>query len=298
MTSGRDKTRSRSFTETVKEYAQQTTLLGKARVEERLWRMRDSDEHHSSGVERRNWLSKILKITDSTTLIERRRALLHAPKELWNWIDNKKVPFSVALQLWRDAKHQASIQNTDAEFILMQLLDKYEHAPKITNKDGVVRRQHRTHSRHLDGKKVANGDVKNKWLPIRDAIGTLISERFESLSEEQRSDLVSWLEREVKSLISEFDNKVTRLRDAEAGVEINRKQVLDACRTLSMDPPKSGKPVDISLAKKQKKRIARLYHPDVAPAGAVEVHQQSYRAVFVAYSLIEQYNRNFNEKES
>ena len=57
---------------------------------------------------------------------------------------------------------------------------------------------------------------------------------------------------------------------------------------LAIDPPKKlGEPVDLKQAAKQKRTLARLYHPD---ASGREDTRGAYEQVIKAYEALEEYN--------
>jgi hypothetical protein len=79
-------------------------------------------------------------------------------------------------------------------------------------------------------------------------------------------------------------------------LSVSRSKLREALRTLHMDLPKRGQPLSslITQAGKQKRILARAYHPDMH--GGSDVTRPMYQAVIEAYATVEQYVRE-NEPE-
>jgi hypothetical protein len=77
----------------------------------------------------------------------------------------------------------------------------------------------------------------------------------------------------------------------------SRRNIVDACRALSMDPPRSGTPIEVAVVNRQWKRLARLYHPDANQGGTPE-SDEAYALALAARDTLLAYNESLNEKET
>lgn len=136
------------------------------------------------------------------------------------------------------------------------------------------------------------------WDELRKHVAGFIAPKLMGAPPIIADKLYKEFEVELKSLLEHFGTKLSRMsKEERTGVftEIHRKRLIDACRRLSMDPPKPGKPVDGGLARTQWKRLVKLYHPD--KHGGSEHTRIAYEDVNAAYAAIQQYNESFNQKE-
>ena len=96
----------------------------------------------------------------------------------------------------------------------------------------------------------------------------------------------------LKVLFDEFAEKIHLAQRAQGALtreeSISRREITDACRALHMEPPHAGRTVDMDKAKKQKRTLARLYHPDMNSGN--ESMKAAYQSVVDAFILIELYN--------
>jgi hypothetical protein len=73
--------------------------------------------------------------------------------------------------------------------------------------------------------------------------------------------------------------------------------VFDACRTLQVDTPKVNGLVDEVAAKRNKRQMVRVYHPD-ATRVASDTTRAMYEAVIAAFETIVQYNDSIRSKKN
>ncbi len=69
----------------------------------------------------------------------------------------------------------------------------------------------------------------------------------------------------------------------------DRQVLIDACETLRLDPPRVGRPIDLKIARKKMKNLARAYHPDVNAHGA-----EHFQRVIAAFRIVEAFVNNHN----
>jgi hypothetical protein len=272
------------FLSVLEAYPQAETEQQKALAEARLWALAAPSEK-AQALRRSVWLVSILP-GNVMGVFELRQRLLGAPQTLWDHIHTKKIGLRTAVDLWRDAEHRALAEGGDAVQILAELLTKHDSLPntRIVNGHIVKVRSKVSHFREPPGKR-----GRGIWVALRQAIGSIVKHKADRLkiAELEQQELFNWLEREIMSVIDSFDNRVGRFRQGK--VEVTRRQVLQACHVLHVEPPSPGEAVDIGAAKKNYRRLLHEYHPDKSRAENAAV---LYQAVIEAFDTIEQYNKN------
>ena len=272
-----------------------TSSSQKATLEARMWRLISPDlERTGNRQQRRVTLKKKFESDESRYQFELRHTLLHAPVDLWKRLDAGSMTLSKARDLWLDAKRLAGASDHTAEKELIGVLSKYDRLPnqRRTNQ-GVTRFNNDTNKARLLG--TTKQPSKNKWHHLREAVGAIVSERTDDFDPQEKDDLFTWLDQEIKTVIYAFDGKMARLREqAKTGAGVSRKEVIWACKTLLMDYPRPGNPVNKALAKRQYHKMSRLYHPDT---GAGNANPGLFDDIVKAYQIIEAYNAEFSTKK-
>lgn len=135
------------------------------------------------------------------------------------------------------------------------------------------------------------------WDELRRHVIGYITPKLVGAPELIREKLYGELETDLKVLLDGFQQKLQRaVKYGNGTVEIYRKQVLEACRALTLEPPKLGQPVDLKEARRKQRRLAALYHPDTHKG------DDSMRALYVgvmqAFDVLEQYNENLEARNA
>lgn len=100
------------------------------------------------------------------------------------------------------------------------------------------------------------------------------------------ADLEQRLEVGLRTLVVEITHGVANARDRAFEGSPSRRVMAAACRALAMDPPRRGRLPDLRKAARQKRAMARRYHPDVAGG-----NRALFEQAIEAYEVIEQYVR-------
>lgn len=143
-----------------------------------------------------------------------------------------------------------------------------------------------------DGPPLPRADLEPKEFHhrLRKSLLAYMQPRLGSLPEHDREKLVDDFERDIKALIAQHGAKWQKLaRVLTEQKRVSRQKFVNALRTLHMDPPRRGSPLEplVAQANKQKRTLARLYHPD--SHGGSEHTRAQYQAVLDAFLIIEQY---------
>jgi hypothetical protein len=142
-------------------------------------------------------------------------------------------------------------------------------------------------------------DPKNFWMDIRSRVLAYVTNNGEHVEDLMIQDHCRDFESDLRDVIRSFMQRIKNSKAAAfSNINITRRQLLDACAALNMTPPAVGKLVDMSIAKRNKRQIARNYHPDMLKNTVNNTTKDIFNEAIAAYELIEQYNainrRNHN----
>lgn len=261
-------------------------------------------------------------IGGSTFELRHRRDLINAGAEaqpLWEHV-NSGMPCIAAVRIFKAARCRTAsgVSLADA---LKATLDEYNKGLTRHLPNGKVIRMrapsrlpdtaagvsfHPKKKRALakDGTRVFYNELRDLVAQMRDLVLAYASDRLGGIGvpEIEIRRVCERFEIDVQASIDELRTSFRTVALSEKRTQasdVSRRQVIDACRALAMDPPQPGKAVDIKLAKQQKKRHARLYHPDAHVGSPNKDKMRSqYEAVIAAYQMIESYNDSLTRARS
>lgn len=221
------------------------------------------------------------------------RAAQAAP--LWERLNEETLSLRAAIRLFRSAKKRSKTNHIDFDEALATELREYDALPYVrTGPSGIP---FRSPAPKTLKKAKDNPETKDPWYKLRIVIAEILEDRTpEDIDPALRDKLWGNVEKDIKIVIEEFQQRIYDVRKAEkTKKELSqrtlRNHLVAACRTLAIDPPKKGKKIDLAKAKRQKKRLARDYHPDTT--GGDPHRTQKYQEVLEAYQVIEQYAATF-----
>ena len=140
----------------------------------------------------------------------------------------------------------------------------------------------------------AAGNNVDFWRQMRATCTDYARSRLPGIEYEQIEPHLRGLEADLKTAFEQFYEAVRRVgRTPSLRVEITRRQVADACRALTIDPPRDMQripPQFFETAKRQFKRLAREYHPDTSSGG--EATRPRYDAVVAAWRTLQQFKED------
>lgn len=128
------------------------------------------------------------------------------------------------------------------------------------------------------------------WQRLREVLAEHMRPRLEFMPEHERDRLLDDFDRDVQSLCAQHSSKWKKSARAQQDQQrVSRQRFANALRVLHMDPPRRGASLEplLAQANKQKKIMARLYHPD--SHGGSEHTRAQYQAVLDAFLVVEQY---------
>ena len=267
----------------------------KAEMERDIWALVTAGEKRVE--ERATWLSRVCGVTYNAVRCRAEvLAFGSAAEVLWERIDKKKLHLCTARQFARKAgglSRQATMgeERLTKGAALQAIIDEYDHRPRERVVNGVPTRT---------SVPVRKEDNKSLWVAVGELVTRRLSAKFKGLDAHVTATLISDFERDIKIATDDLQRRI--LREQSTGKEfsetmraaLTRTQLVDACAVLILDPPVFGKPIDLEKAGKQKRQLARQYHPD---ANEGQEHKRAlYEAVINAYNTLENYAAMYNSK--
>jgi len=134
------------------------------------------------------------------------------------------------------------------------------------------------------------------WSDIRRRLHAHVARQTNTIDAGQLQKAYREFEVDLRDCVDRFVKKVSQMK-APKQEPVSRRKLRDACHTLQVDLPAIGAVVDGANAKRNYRRIVRLYHPDVSRQGDKEASRAMYEAAVDAYETIEQYNSTLLSKE-
>lgn len=268
-------------------------------------------EGKTEGIDPNNALAKLLG--GSQYGYRHRRELLLEGQDadlLWERIIKGELPVLSATRILHGAKNLVIAEGISlADAVKRRLTEDYDEALNVhkrTLPNGkVIKVRNPTRMPAIGESKVQEQDgsfwdtVRDTLATVRDAAVAYTKDRLDSRSIPE-VDIIKYcgrFEADIKTAIEDFQRALDRAsRKLRHDDVVTRHQVVDACQMLVMDPPSPGKPIDMALAKQQKRRLVRAYHPDVQ---VTEVMRESLRpqfeGVLASFNVLEKYNDQVKE---
>lgn len=246
------------------------------------------DDIPRSGHALLQWASNTLG--QSQHAMARRRELWiagPAADPLWARVD-AGMPIGRTARVLRAARGRASRRNREAfRRAIEDELRKMDYRP--ADEDAVA-----TPSRLPDVSDpelpAPNLGAREFWQKLRRVLSEHMRPRLGFMPEHERDRLLDDFDRDVQALCAQHSSKWQKSAKVQQERQrVSRQHFANALRALHMDPPRRGAPLEpvLAQANKQKKTLARLYHPD--SHGGSEHMRAQYQAVLDAFLVIEQY---------
>ena len=229
-----------------------------------------------------NWQAELLNETHYSL---RNRRDLHlageAAEPLWVRIENG-MPLGTAVKILKEAKQNRDLIGYDkaVDEALAKRGYRVERAVKLVEKEeapAAPAPESITTSRAL-------------FNSLTDTLTHYLQKQLSSVPEQDRELLIEEFERDISSVIQLHGAKWRRmaLKQREQQM-VTRAEFHQALLTLHMDPPKHGTklPQLLTQANKQKRTLARMYHPDLH--GGRDETRPQYEAVIEAFLVVQQY---------
>jgi DnaJ-domain-containing protein 1 len=277
------------------EYQTAATWQRLAQLEAALWALRPNDLNTKERHTRQHWLASVLPGNVPHHDIACRQRLLNAPQAIWDRLERKELPVSAAVRIWSTARG-----HTDPEAEVTRLLEEMDALPNKRVVNGrTVKINHygagTTARKSVETEKNAPTSSKKIWFSIRVLMHQMVEHSVQrhNIDTLTQRDLMIWLDRELGTLVSSFNNKLKRHRKVK--VRVTRGQMLNACHALSVEPPAMGQMANMIAVKRNYRQLCKQYHPDTS---RVDNAPAKLQAVVEAKNIIEQYNDELEKEQS
>lgn len=276
----------------VREFADETfSQHDRAEAEAEIWALVPGADRPQGGLGRSHWFKA--RLGGTRLHYEHRYTLLalgEAVSALWPRVEGD-MALATAMVILRTAK-SAVPGATGAKLAaaIGESLRQYDARPGSSRTPGGKLVKKRTaKSLHRPGDDDAReGKSVSFWTKLRPMLGAYVADRLVGLDPLTVDKIYREFERDINILCDDYQGKIdVARRRGTVVVTISRRQVIDACAILVLDPPSPGGPVDLGAARKQQRRKARLYHPD-AHGGDVSMRVE-YERVMQAYQTLADY---------
>jgi len=267
-------------------YAAVMTERERASLEAQIWSLVPKPDRPAGGLG--DYMRERLGAQPTHALCRQQLLLAGARVELlWARVD-AGMPLNTAISILRSVKGAE-----DVAVALVKALEVYDTTGyEARMPDGkVVRRRSPSRLRKSGepGPSAEFSHDRSFWRSLRATMSGYVNARLAGCDPTDADKLLRRFEVDLNLLIADFQDAISSV--PKRGIEItaiSRQALFAACRTLHMDPPRIGRHVDMKLAGLQKKRLARVYHPDVH--GGSEVTRGQFEAVMQAHKVCEKYN--------
>lgn len=313
------------LTHLVEKYKTLTSHKERASLEETIWVKFYASRSTASGEKkplRRQVLAELLGVPQSS--IDLRSQFFHCDPPvadlIWDLLDNKSLPLHTAVKTLRTAVRRSRTNgeplfNSLAGLISSMNPKDNSHGHTVHLSTGRVFFRKNRGSLKPDDPPLVKDSPKdpeilnsnettndpNVWMSIRKLLSQDIERRMSGMDKTVSDALWHDIDIELKVFIDSLQSKIYRVKRREVSGQgatiaaLSRAKIMYACRTLHMDPPdKHGKPIDMQFARRMKRKLGALYHPD--NHGGSDAERPRYEAVMQAYDILEQYMSTLEER--
>lgn len=282
----------------VKQYRERASVMTekeKALLEQQIWELVPSPRT----VFRREYLRDVLGIGQSES--ESRSKLLNGgdvTEQLWTLIHERKMTLRTASDLFSQARQRSLSGMIKLGDAVNEALREYNERPYGgTTEKGIPYRFREPVRRKLEP--VVKPTASNNdgfWETIQSSLQEHVKKTVPNVDPGTAATLIKEFRTELKVLADQFQMKLKRAAEMSSfrlptrSTAVSFNEVVRACELLHMDPPlERGGPVDMVKAARQKRTLARNYHPD--SAGDNEVLAEKYLIVMEAFQTLEAYSK-------
>ena len=290
------------------------TSKERAALEQKMWELRTPELVHSRRElhKREMFLHSLVggSLRDFA-LRGRIYNLGDAMDPIWERVD-QDLSLTGANELVAMARKRVKIPTQEAlSETIKQVLKEYDARPikRVLGNGKIAKleRPSRLRSPEELRKKAIRPKVRKKdeaetsrafWSQLRELVAGYIHPKLSNAPPVVAERMLKEFEVDLKVLLESFSVRLSKAsKEERLGVveDISRKRVMEACRVLTMDPPKPGKPVDLKVAFKLRGRLGQHYHADKHQNASPEVQRSMadmYQSVMEAYPVLEQYNNS------
>lgn len=283
----------------IKQYKEREGVMSekeKALLEQQIWNLVPSPRT----VFRREYLRDVLGISQNES--ELRSKLLNGgdvSEQLWTLVHERKMTLRTASDLFSQARQRSLTGTIKLSDAVEEALKNYNERPFGGTTEKGIPYRFREPKRRTSGSVAERPTASHNesfWGTIQTSLQTYVENTVPDIDPVAAATLIKEFRTELKVLADQFQMKLKRAAEISAyrlptrSSAVTFNEVVRACELLHMDPPRErGGQVDMVRAARQKRTLARNYHPDTA--GDNEVLAEKYLIIMEAYQTLEVYSK-------
>jgi hypothetical protein len=251
-------------------------------LERDIWTLASSADDFvvSRQNNRKEWLRRTLGCSNHHS--QCRYTLLNLgvlAEPFWRLLNSGEISLSKVEEVVREAKMQQRQTLVPLRDCLDQVMAEYRKG------NGAVRRR----VKRKTGVRVENKKLRQD---LRARVDEYLAWRLENTPEVDRERVSLSFDSMIRDALEKLSGDVSKAAQREKDEAYFQRQVeyhdvILACETLGIDVPGPAQPVNIDIAKRRKRSLAKKFHPDAAKT---EEHRGEYDQVIKAFDTIRKYS--------
>lgn len=134
---------------------------------------------------------------------------------------------------------------------------------------------------------------KTFWRKVRTMCDNFLHEKIADIPASEAEAIRTEFEVDLQLVFNDLQRRINRARNDSEGraldqARASRVEVREACAVLGVDPPLENGEVDIVAARRNYRKLARVYHPDMN--GGDQSKLPNYNSVVAAYKVVGDWN--------
>jgi hypothetical protein len=252
-----------------------TTERAKTACENKLWELAKTNKGITA--KRPSWLEMTLGYKES---YKHRETLKDAPPAFWDYVEATNLELPRAILLWKEV-----------------LAKKDVHKIPLTNCLQIII-NNRTERKEAKTKKSSDKIpkitvIQDGWSDLQQALEKCLTPILTVMSPDQKIKYIPKLNRSIQLAIATLYSALKRDADAIEAIPVSITELKEACNSLQVNIPEFKKLVDLEEAKKNKRILLYMVHPDQSSTPDLGLYQEYLRA----YDTLEKYNSQITTLE-
>jgi len=295
-----------------------TTTRERIELEGKMWDSvpREARKEYENA---RHWAKKVFGYTlydAEMRWIMRTAATFAGP--LWERVEGpERMLLRSAAEIVRRTRLRAVSESVSLDEALLRELREYDSWTMVQTPEGSFRKKPQrprgfgappAHGKQRPTEnRVRRGAARELWQAVRASLKRVVDVELDRIQDARMRELLrSQAEAEVQGMLDLLQSRIRTAKNSAslngmpaAPVDVSRKALRAACQLLSVDAPGVGVPIGHAgylAAKKNFKRLAREYHPDLSGIGKNDPQYEQitarYRDVVEAMQTIEKSYQN------
>ena len=266
----------------IEEHKLCSTERAKVVCENRMWEIAKASKGVT--ISRPFWLETTLGYKEN---YKYRENLQDAPPELWDHVEATKLALPKAVILWKEVLAKKEVRKQQViECLRIILREKKEQEDAKAAK-----RAERIHSKISKIPEISV--LQEGWSEVQQALENCLAPVLTIMSPTQKTRYIPRFNRSIQLAITSLYTTLKRDADAVEAMPVSILALKEACTSLQVITPEYKKPVDLAEAKKNKRILLSMVHPDKTPTPDLDLYQEYLQA----YDTLEKYNNQLAKYE-